>query len=254
VLVSHSQGGAISRALISGGATVDQLVTIGSGANLLGALFNTVRRPQVSILAWVMLLAYPPFIVTVLRLFLKDTSTLTSGFFGTARDALEGHQSSDRLVTDVLQSGNHELLLMVGVLLALGVARVIVGPIRFDPSTLRPPIASWWDISSIYDPVCVGGHVLEDGVHGVDVINSTKLKKLLGEHVAYFANPAVAGVVAAALASARSGHHVEPTVRASRRPRWHRTLVGYWWWGMPVTLSLVFAVLWLYQWFIKFLA
>lgn len=254
VLLGHSQGGAISRAVISEGAKADQLVTVGSGANLLGALFNTVRKPQVSIIAWVMLLGYPAFTVTVFTLLLQDLITITVGFFGAARDVLAGHDSSSRVMAIVLQTEKHDLPLLIGVLLVMGVARLITGRMRFDPSTLRPPIASWWDVSSPYDPVCVGGHLLEDGVHGVDVVNSTKLRHLLGEHVGYFANPAVAEVVAAALSSAQNGCHVEPTVRAPEEPRWHHMLAGYWWWGIPVTLSLSFLVLWLYQWLINLLA
>jgi len=90
-------------------------------------------------------------------------------------------------------------------------------------------------------------------VHGIDVVNSTKLRHLLSEHVAYFSNPAVAGVIAAALASAQSDRHVEPTVQApAADTRWHHALAHYWWWGLPITLGAAFVVLCLYQQLVSF--
>ncbi len=87
-------------------------------------------------------------------------------------------------------------------------------------------------------------------MHGIDVVNATKPRQLLGEHVSYFGNPAVAHVVAAALASAQLGHHVEPavTVSADGAMRWQRTLNRYWWWGLPVTVGAALGVLWAYPW------
>ncbi len=250
VLVGHSQGGAISRALISAGAGADQLVTIGSGANLLGVLFNTARKPQVSVIAWLILLGYPALVATLFMLFVGNVATYTSSILGGFRDALAGRNGVDNVVTEIFRIETRNVLLLIGVVLLLSVARLAIGRIRFDPSTLRPPIASWWDVSSPYDPVCVGGHLIEEGVHGIDVVNAMKPRQLLGEHVSYFGNPAVAHVLAAALASAQLGHHVEPAVRVSAdgAMRWQRTLNRYWWWGLPVTVGAAFGVLWVYQW------
>lgn len=146
--------------------------------------------------------------------------------------------------TQILNVGSTDEKKVLGVLLVMGVARLMMGRIHFDPSTLRPPIASWWDVSSVYDPVCVGGHVMEKDVHGVDVVNVTKLRGLPREHVAYFGNPAVAGVIAAALASAQGECHVEPTaVPLAGGARWHQRLAQHWWWGLPITLGAAFLVL-----------
>jgi len=249
VLVGHSQGGAISRALISTGAKADQLVTVGSGANLLGVLFNTARKPQVSIIAWVILLGYPAFVATLFTLFVQDVATYTSSIFSGFRDALAGRDGAGSFLEEALQIETRNILILIGFAVLFGVARLLIGRMQFDPSTLRPPISSWWDVSSRYDPVCVGGHVIEDGVHGVDVVNVTKPWQLPREHVAYFGNPAVAEVVAAALASAECGCYIEPTIRVpAENARWHRALTRYWCWGLPITLGAAFLVLRFYQW------
>lgn len=248
-LVGHSQGGAISRALISTGAKADQLVTVGSGANLLGVLFNTARKPQVSIIAWVILLGYPAFVATLFTLFVQDVATYTSSIFSGFRDALAGRDGAGSFLEEALQIETRNILILIGFAVLFGVARLLIGRMQFDPSTLRPPISSWWDVSSRYDPVCVGGHVIEDGVHGVDVVNVTKPWQLPREHVAYFDNPAVAEVVAAALASAECGCYIEPTIRVpAENARWHRALTRYWCWGLPITLGAAFLVLRFYQW------
>jgi len=247
-LVGHSQGGAISRAVVSAGARADQLVTVGSGANLLGVLFNTARKPQISIIAWLMLLGYPAFVVTLVTWFLQGMTAYAGIIVDAVSDTLAGRNSAGGFLMEVIRTETRTFLFLIGIMLILGVARLLMGRMQFDPSTLRPPIASWWDVSSPYDPVCVGGHLMEKKVHGVDVVNSTKLRHLLSEHMTYFRNPAVAGVIAAALASAQSGRHVEPTVRApAEGARWHHALTRYWWWGLPITLGAAFLVLRLYQ-------
>lgn len=255
VVVGHSQGGAISRAVISAGGSADQLVTVGSGANLLGVLFNTARKPRVSVFAWICLLGYPAWVATLITWFLQDVAAYTNSIVGSFRDALAGRDGTASFLDGVLRIESRNFLILIGVTLLFGVAWLTFGRIRFDPSTLRPPIASWWDVSSPYDPVCVGGHLMEKEVHGIDVVNSTKLRHLLSEHVTYFSNPAVAGVIAAALASAQSDGHVEPTVRApAADTRWHYALTRYWWWGLPITLGAAFVVLWLYQRLVSFVA
>jgi len=249
VLVGHSLGGAISRALISAGTKADQLVTVGSGANLLGVLFNTARKPQVSIIAWVILLGYPAFVATLFTLFVQDVATYTSSIFNGFRDALAGRNGAGSFLEEALRIETRNILILICFAVLLGMARLLIGRMRFDPSTLRPPIESWWDVSSRYDPVCVGGHVIEDGVHGVDVVNATRPGQLPREHVAYFGNPAVAEVIAAALASAECGRYIEPAIRApAEKVRWHYALTRYWWWGLPITLVAAFLVLWFYQW------
>lgn len=252
VLIGHSQGGAISRAVLSAGTRADHLITVGSGANLLGALFNTIRKPQVSAISWLMLLGYPALIATLLTWFVQDVATYTGIFLGTVRDAFAGRPGPPGISNDFFRIESRSLFLIIGLLLILGVARLAMGRIRFDPSTLRPPIASWWDISSPYDPVCVGGHLMETDVHGVDVVNSTKLRELPVEHTTYFRNPAVAGVIAAVLASAGSSRQVDPEIPSpAGGARWHHTLTRYWWWGLPITLGATLVVTWSYQWLLS---
>ena len=235
--------------LISAGAKADQLVTVGSGANLLGVLFNTARKPQVSLIAWVILLGYPAFVATLFTLFVQDVATYTSSIFNGFRDALAGRNGAGSFLEEALRIETRNILILICFAVLLGMARLLIGRMRFDPSTLRPPIESWWDVSSRYDPVCVGGHVIEDGVHGVDVVNATRPGQLPREHVAYFGNPAVAEVIAAALASAECGRYIEPAIRApAEKVRWHYALTRYWWWGLPITLVAAFLVLWFYQW------
>ncbi len=106
------------------------------------------------------------------------------------------------------------------------------------------------DVSSRYDPVCVGGHFIEKDVHGVEVVNASRLRDVPSEHVAYFRNPAVGEVIRAAMAPAATGGDVKPPEKAPQQgaSRWHRVLSGYWWWGLPVTLLLTVGVLRFYGW------
>jgi pimeloyl-ACP methyl ester carboxylesterase len=244
VLVGHSQGGAISRALISEGARADQLVTVGSGANLLGVLLNTARKPQVSIISWLMLIGYPAFVVSLFVRFTQDIVAYAQIILGALADTLTGRYSVSSFMAEVIHEEIPNFILLLGILLLMGVARLAMGWIHFDPSTLRPPIASWWDVTSVYDPVCVGGHVMEKDVHGVDVVNSTRPRDLPREHITYFGNPAVSGVIVAALASAQGKRHVEPKVQPLvLGARWHQRLAQYWWWGLPITLGAAFLVI-----------
>ena len=84
------------------------------------------------------------------------------------------------------------------------------------------------------------------------VMTGLPLWQLPKEHITYFSNPAVAGVIAAVLASAGSGRQVDPKVSSpADRARWHHMLRQYWWWGLPLTLAATLLVIWFYQWLVS---
>ena len=246
VVVGHSQGAALSR-LLTGACSFDALVTVGSGANYLGA----ARRRRIGrvLYGWTLTISYGVFLSLVLHLGVTTiASDIAEGVhhlravWDATLPAFSGNPQPD-LLSDAV-SDDHWLPLASAFdpLARLGLAMVVLGVvatrlIRVDepsPDWGQPLVDHWVDIASIYDPVCVGGAGGAEADVTVAVVNTHHTYGVLKEHTEYFENPDVGDAIRRTIVEAPlESRHVDPTDRLYLL-RWS------WAWGLLPTLALAY--------------
>ncbi|WP_285617001.1 alpha/beta hydrolase [Kineosporia sp. NBRC 101677] len=255
VIVGHSQGGAIARYLTaSEPGFTDGLVTVGSGANLLG-FARTATKPFL-FLQWVLVILAPAimasgvlYVIEVIKIFtetmfiplLKHPMAVYQG-----REELhEIPQYNFGLFKPLLDLFVSPVALAVAVLLVLQALvgrRLVAGP-EMDV----PVVKSWWDVGSILDPVCVGGgpyerYGLDRAVKSVEVLNFERYSEIWGEHTRYYQNAHVGRVLWACIGESCDGpgrQVVGPVGDAV--PGW--AISHFWLWGWLLAGPFAFWVL-----------
>lgn len=203
VVVGHSQGGALSRAVCRSKRDV---VTVGSGANLL-AIARTAH-PIALGWSWLALTTVPLLLIGAVAAqweALQPAFDLQRDYWRTVFSS-DGASTTD--ITTFLHDfsgamadaswtpGDTVVALLAGVAVAVGLAVAFVTRASGTPDEWATPSARWVDVMSPWDPVCVGGTLSDPAGEQLVVINASRIRELLREHTAYFENPAVAQVIA----------------------------------------------------------
>lgn len=223
VVVGHSQGGALARALCVNNNSVDALMTVGSGAHLLAA--TRASRWRHIIVSWAAIPLYPLFVgwvyLTVIHLLAQIWRSLDDP-------------------SAVFFSGENARLWALWLLLyGLVWLRLWLGsrggPREVPEEVGVPQVDTWIDVSSVYDPVCVGGASLDEAAIPVAVVNTKRLRELLSEHVQYFTNPAV-GRTLLSVMTPPAQRRIEPSHSLWAETDPHVAFSWFWLWGAPLSI------------------
>lgn len=249
IIVGHSQGGALARHLCHADDTfADTLVTVGSGANLL-ELVRTARRWDI-FHGWFLLLSYPIFISWIWSggieralLGAPAVPVILAAYWGLKMgvapvDEAAGHAAMEQLLSWAFNPPQ-----LVGVaVLVMSFLQYKRSQRRLQNQRISVPNTNWWDISSPFDPVCVGGIHLEDA-WGVEVVNAGSVRKLWREHMTYFKNPLVGRTLWECIFD--TAGREAPSTPGDARPNGIsiRALLKFRYWGLLITAPLSFFVI-----------
>lgn len=109
------------------------------------------------------------------------------------------------------------------------------------PEMGGPLVPIWLDVSSILDPVCVGGARLEDATEAIPVMNAKTWKEIPFEHVRYYRNPNVGDALWRCICWVKNWADFYETGLAELEDQKYRVLNSFWIWGWIVTLPLTIA-------------
>ncbi len=242
VVVGHSQGAALSRTLCARrpGAA---LITLGSGAQLLAA--GRAAKTRRIAMGWAAVLLYPAYFAWLLQQGQQQIGVHLKGLFRSL-GALFEHPLGDPDALASWLQGTSDML-AENLITPLDVVALTITIACLVMLMLRPPGSQpvpeelteperWVDVSSVYDPVCVGGSGIEPSTIAVAVSNGRGLQQLLTEHTTYLANPDVRQVLLAVMRD-------EPVAsRLFARTDDRRLLRNAWWWALPILLPLGYAI------------
>jgi len=233
VVVAHSQGGAISRIILSKDQLAKGLVTLGSGSAQLRMARHYSHRNFWITYGWLVFLGFVPFVM----LSIKDDIRFINIIIESLTEVEWG------LVLDAFWMPSNFIL--------VGGYLVVRFMTRKEPLADEAPIPKgrgyWMEIISRYDLVCTGGVIGRfEGAQLIEVANFEKLKQLPAEHVRYYSNLAVPLMIIRMIEhiTKRDIQTVEVDTSESSWPRAHKVLDQFWWWGIPLTLVLAGGVLW----------
>lgn len=249
VFVAHSQGGAISRSICGEKFGPRDLITIGSGSNLL-AMTRATRGWRYA-LGWFTLLSYPFILEWGGRSAWRESQEVVRQarqWFTGLEGALQSKDLNEFSRFARVSSNDAGSLLgwtqgdtvtLVFALVVLSLAYANRG--RPVPDEIGDPSGRWIDVSSIYDPVCVGAR-LEESAEQVAVVNSRRIRELPTEHTTYFSNAAVGSVLLAAID--------ERPVPADQTGGGFRSLRTFKYWGLPLLVVASVAVIRTAHWLV----
>lgn len=257
VVVAHSQGGAISREVLSE-IPVGALITIGSGAQQLEMARFHGARPFWLALGWLYVVYMPImfaylFVVLWVNLvaLLQAFALMLIMFFMTifTQQSLEWSQ--------VLPTAFNLLLIPVRffpVIIASTLLYAFIMLFNREGSTEgfgpvpTPHVEYWQEIISRYDLVCTGGGVdlweapVKPDV--LEVVNYTTLFRIFKEHTLYLKNPAVARKILSTVGRVSSQTIEIGNNTVELAPRSHHAFDSFWVWGLPITIGLFVFIDW----------